>query len=334
VGVRPPEAPRPIYLRRDRLSEAAIYGEVTYDLTARLSVTAGARWFATQVSTKAGEFTLSQVPLAPLRVRLTDDGMLPKLRVSYAVTPDILVYAQMQKGYRAGGFNVPAAAGGNLGAERAAARFSPDHLWSYELGAGAPLFDRQLLLRAAVFHADWIGLQTDQRLASGLPLTVNIGDGSNTGLEAEAVWRPNERLLVRANVLIEDPQITRAADVFPARRDIGLPGVPYDMGGAFVRYRWPTALGLEAEVTGQLAYVGRSYLTFDGGTDNRQGGYASGRVAASLSGRAWRASVWIDNVADETGNTFAFGNPFSRQRFTQATPLRPRTAGFGVTRSF
>jgi outer membrane receptor protein involved in Fe transport len=334
VGVTPPEPARSVYRRRDKLSEAALYGEIAYDLTTRLSVTVGARWFSTRVSTEAGDFSLSQIPLGPMSGRLTDDGVAPKFRISYAATPDILVYAQMQRGYRAGGFNVPAAAGGSLIPERATARFSPDHLWNYEIGAGAPLFDHTLLLRAAIFHADWIGLQTDQRLASGLPFTVNIGDGSNTGIEAEAVWRPNERLLVRANMLVEDPQITRAADVFPARRDIGLPGVPFDMGGAFARYRWPAWRGLTPEVSGEVAYVGPSYLTFDGGADNRQGGYASARLAASLEGYGWRATAFANNVTDETGNTFAFGNPFSRQRFTQATPLRPRTVGLTVTRGF
>ena len=334
VGVLPPEPGRPVYRRRDKLSEAALYGELTDDLTTRLSVTAGARWFATRVSTDARDFSLAQTPLPEMRGRLTDDGFAPKLRVTYALAPDVLVYAQMQKGYRAGGFNVPPAAGGSLIPERASARFSPDHLWSYEAGASAPLYDHSLLLRAAVFHADWIGLQTDQRLGSGLPITVNIGDGSNTGLEAEATWRPDEHLLVRANVLVEDPQITRAADAFPARRDIGLPGVPFEMGGAFVRYRWPVVRGWTAEVNGQVSFVGRSYLTFDGGADNRQGGYASGRIAAILSGHGWRATAFVDNVGDETGNTFAFGNPFSRQRFTQATPLRPRTLGVGLARSF
>jgi outer membrane receptor protein involved in Fe transport len=334
VGVTPPEPARSVYRRHDELTEGALYGEIAYDLTSRLSVTVGTRWFSTRISTRAGDFSLSQNPIGPMSGRLTDDGMAPKVRVSYAVTPDILVYAQMQRGYRAGGFNAPAAAGGSLLPERATARFSPDHLWSYEIGAGAPLLDHTLMLRAAIFHADWIGLQTDQRLASGLPITVNIGDGSNTGLEAEAVWRPNEQLLVRANLLVEDPQITRAADVFPARRDIGLPGVPFDMGGAFARYRWPAWRGLTAEVSGELAYVGRSYLTFDGGADNRQGGYASARLAASLEGHSWRATAFANNVTDETGNTFAFGNPFSRQRFTQATPLRPRTVGLTLTRGF
>jgi outer membrane receptor protein involved in Fe transport len=214
-----------------------------------------------------------------------------------------------------------------------AAQFRPDHLWNYEIGAGLPLFDHRLTLRGAIFHADWNGLQTDQRLASGLPMTVNVGDGSNTGIEAEATWRPDERLQVRANFLLEDPSITRASDVFPARRDIGLPGVPRAMGGADLRYRWRIG-DFEAETSAQLAYVGKSYLTFDGGSGNAMGGYASGRIAQVLRRAAWRFTAYVDNVGDERGNTFAFGNPFSRARATQATPLRPRSVGVAVARSF
>lgn len=332
VGVNPPAPARWIYRRRDRYNEAAAYGEVSYDFTSRFSVTGGARLFATRVDTRAGAFGLADPPLEPFHQSLTDQGVAPKLRVTYAVTPKIRIYAQMQKGFRAGGFNIPAAAGGGA-VPAIAARFEPDHLWNYELGAGAPLFDGAVLVRAALFHTDWRGLQTDQRLSSGLPLTVNIGDGSNTGLEAEALWRPDDHLQVRANLLLEDPQITRAANVFPARRDIGLPGVPYDMGAASAHYRWQVGSRLMAELVGQVAYVGRSYLTFDGGTDNRMGGYATGRVAASLSGYGWRMTAFVDNVADATGNTFAFGNPFSRTRATQATPQRPRTVGVSLDRA-
>ncbi len=332
VGVTPPEPARSIYRRRDELIETAVYGEVAYDLTPRLTATAGARWFMTRVDTRAGDFELAADPLDPVHERLTDSGLAPKLRLSFAASPDIVIYAQVQEGYRAGGFNTPARAGGGA-IEPVAAQFSPDHLWNYEIGAGLPLFDHTVTLRGAIFHADWYGLQTDQRLASGLPMTVNIGDGSNTGVEAEATWRPNEHLQVRANLLIEDPKITRAADVFPARRDIGLPGVPYDMGAADVRYRWRIGR-FEAEAAAQVAYVGRSYLTFDGGSGNAMGGYASGRVASTISTDVWRATAYVDNVADERGNTFAYGNPFSRTRATQATPLRPRTVGLGLSRYF
>jgi outer membrane receptor protein involved in Fe transport len=321
-----------IYRRRDALSEGAIYGEVAYDITSRITATLGGRWFATRVDTRAGDFDIALSPVAPLHEKLTDQGVVPKARISFAATPDVVIYAQVQEGYRAGGFNIPPAAGAGP-PETVAARFDPDHLWSYEIGAGLPLFDHRLQLRGAIFHADWFGLQTDQRLASGLPMTVNIGDGSNTGIEGEAVWRPNSHWQVRANLLLEDPRITRAADVFPARRDIGLPGVPYDMGAADVRYRWRIG-AYEAETSAQVFYVGRSYLTFDGGLGNAMGGYASGRVAAALRRKSWRATAYVDNVADARGNTFAYGNPFSRARATQATPLRPRTVGMSLARSF
>ncbi|MGZ6015664.1 MAG: hypothetical protein ACXWKM_07950, partial [Phenylobacterium sp.] len=61
---------------------------------------------------------------------------------------------------------------------------------------------------------------------------------------------------------------------------------------------------------------------------------ASGRVAVGLGGQAWKMTAYVDNVADERGNTFAYGNPFSRARATQATPLRPRTVGMGFARAF
>jgi outer membrane receptor protein involved in Fe transport len=333
VGLDPVVASRSIYQRHDALSEAAVYGEVAYDLTPRLTTTVGARAFVTRVDTRADDFDIALTPVAPLHEQLTDQGVAPKVRIAFAATPDVVIYAQVQEGYRAGGFNIPAAAGGSVVPETVDAQFKPDHLWSYEVGAGLPLFDHSLVLRGAIFHADWDGLQTDQRLASGLPLTVNIGDGSNTGIEGEAVWRPDAHLQVRANLLLEDPKITRAADVFPARRDIGLPGVPYEMGAADVRYRWSIGR-FQAETSAQVFYVGRSYLTFDGGLGNAMGGYASGRLAAALRTAAWRITVYVDNVADERGNTFAYGNPFSRARATQATPLRPRTLGLGLERSF
>ncbi|WP_293386420.1 TonB-dependent receptor [Phenylobacterium sp.] len=332
VDVNPVGPTRSIYRRRDSLAEGALYGEVAYDISSRLTATLGARWFVTRVDTRADDFDIAEAPIPALREGLTDQGVAPKFRVSYAAAAELVIYGQVQEGYRAGGFNIPAAAGGPT-TEAVSPQFKPDHLWSYEIGATLPVFDHRLMLRGAVFHADWDGLQTDQRLASGLPLTVNIGDGSNTGVEGEAVWRPDDHLLVRINMLIEDPKITRAGDVFPARRDIGLPGVPYDMGGADLRYRWRIG-PYQAEASAQAVYVGRSYLTFDGGVDNAMGGYASGRLAGTLRAQAWRATLYLDNVADERGNTFAFGNPFSRARATQATPLRPRTLGFGVAHSF
>ena len=91
---------------------------------------------------------------------------------------------------------------------------------------------------------------------------------------------------------------------------------------------------LHAEVSAQASYVGRSFLTFDGGAATAMGDYGPGRIAAPVSRGSWQAQAYVANVTDEEGNTFAYGNPFSRLRARQATPLPPRTFGLALRRSF
>jgi outer membrane receptor protein involved in Fe transport len=323
---------RSVYRRRDRLSEGALYGEAAYDLTERLTVTLGGRLFASRLTSEAMDFDLAPGLNEPER-QLTASGVAPKFRASYAWSPDRVVYVQYQEGFRAGGFNIPAAADG-VSAGRLGSAFRPDRLSSYEAGGTLALFDRTLRLRAAVFHADWSRLQTDQYLPSGLLMTVNIGDGTNTGVEVEAQWRPDDHWQVRGNLLVEDPSITHPSNAFPAAVDIGLPGVSSVLGSADLLYRWSIAPGWQGEASGQVAYVGHSFLTFDGATASRMGGYAVARLGLAVSSERTRVQLAVDNVADDRGDTFSFGNPFSSARARQSTPLRPRTVTLNLSRSF
>ena len=332
--LRPIDDALSLYHRRDKLSEEALFGEATYELTARIMVTGGLRAFTSRTITTGDDFGLAGDPTEAVHGDHVNRGVAPKLRVSYSLAPDMVVYAQAQEGYRAGGFNLPSFARRNPGPVTVARAFRPDHMWNYEIGGVAPLFDNRLILRTAVFHSDWHGVQTDQYFANGLPLTVNVGDGSNTGVEAEAIWRPDDKLMVRASVLVNDPQLTRTTRLLPATPDKGLPGVPYGTASADVRYRWTVGHGLIAEISAQADYVGKSYVTFDAGTQNLMGGYGDGRLNASLFNDRWRLDGYLNNLTDAGANTFAFGNPFSRARAMQSTPLRPRTLGVRVTRSF
>ncbi|THD77233.1 MAG: TonB-dependent receptor [Phenylobacterium sp.] len=318
-----------VYRRRDHLQEQAVYGEASYDLSSRLTVTAGLRWFSTHRSSHADEFDLASPALPAMDGELTDRGLAPKIRFSYAFAPDVVVYAEAQKGFRAGGFNIPAAAAGTGAAPSGTdlPRFGSDRLWNYEVGGAAPLFDHRLSLRVALFHTDWTHLQTDQFLTSGLPMTVNIGDGENNGVEAEALWLSGRHWQVRLNVLLDDPQIVSPSSAFPAQADAGLPDVPNQLESLDVLYRWTPRSGLEADVSAQAGYVGRSHVTFETNPSALMGGYATARLAAELMADHWRLRAYIDNLTGETGDTFAFGNPFSRARGAQVTPLRPRTVG-------
>ena len=324
---------RAVFNRSDRLEEAAVYGELTYDVTARITATLGGRLFATRVRTLARDFEISPTPIPQVDGRLTDRGFNPKVRISYAFRPDRVIYLQAQDGFRTGGFNVPAQADGMPGGPDVAT-YRPDRLRSFEIGGEATLLHRALTVRIAGYLADWRDVQTDQFRASGLPVTLNIGDGRNSGVEFEAAWQPNSHWRVRASGLVNDPELTRSTDVFLAKVDIGLPGVAKRTGAFDVAYGWNVRSRWRAEIGLQGAYVGRSFLTFDGGSASKMGGYAVARLAGSLQSADWRLDAYIDNLTDEAGDTFSFGNPFSRARSRQATPLPPRTFGLAIRRSF
>jgi hypothetical protein len=140
--------------------------------------------------------------------------------------------------------------------------------------------------------------------------------------------------VLRADVLVNAPELDHANPEFPARADLGLAGVPDVSGGISAHYAWPLAGGRSFELDGRYAYVGRSHLTFDAATSPRMGGYAVGRLAATLDSGRWRLTLAVDNPADQGGDTFAYGNPFTLRPTPQTTPLRPRTLSLPLRTTF
>jgi len=322
--------------RTDRLIEGALYGELSYLLTPSLTITGGLRWFGSRLATRSAADAPEADRSSGFAGTMTNHGAAPKAVISYG-HPDRLIYAQVAQGYRSGGFNgeqLFTGSGATTGPAALPRAFKPDELWSYEIGGRLGLFERRLHLSAALYHAEWNDLQSDQYFSSGLPVTVNIGDGSNTGLELEAAWRSRGPLSGRVALLLDDPQLTRARPSFPAQPDNGLPGVAKIAGGASATYAFDMPYALRGALTAGIDYVGRSYLTFDRAGAARMGGFGLVNMSASVSRAAWKLELIGQNLTDETGNTFSYGNPFSRPLISQITPPRPQNFNLVLTRTF
>jgi outer membrane receptor protein involved in Fe transport len=309
--------------RSDDIREAAAYGELTYALTGSLSLTAGLRWFdygldtASRVTQGAG--------LRAFSGRLDENGLSPKLLLSYAPSPDLLLYAQAAEGYRAGGFNTA----GRLDAS--ASPYHPDELWNYEIGAKARWLDDRVQLRAALFAADWTSIQSDQYRPDGLAYTANVGAGHNLGLELETVWRATSRLDLRAAALVSQPSLKRRDPALnPA--SVALAGINGATASVAFDHHRPVGAGATIHLRGRVRYVGHAILNLE-----PQAPPAPDFVEASAS-LAWEAPRWtltayVDNLLDRTSDSFAFGNPFNRAD-AAVTPLRPRTVGARLSRRF
>lgn len=326
---RPVKNPSPFYTeaRIDQVDELALFGELTWAFTPRLSMTAGARWFDFRFHTTS---SVSQARGdRDFEAKGAGSGFSPKLSVQYRLYDRATVYAQVAKGYRAGGFNTSGLIGQNFDRRinNPARRYDPDELWSLETGAKMTFWRERLQLRMAVFYALWRNIQTDQFLPSGLPYTANAGNGVNGGLELEATMRPRAHWEVRLAGLIDNPHLTEASPAFASRTDAGLPGVPSGSGSFGVSFDRPLVSGRTLRVETAIGYVGQSHLTFDAQHLYTMGGYANANLSLALDGPRARTTLFIDNVFDGQGNTFAFGDPFRINRSVEATPLRPRTVG-------
>lgn len=322
--------------REDHLVEAAMFGELSYDLTSRTTVTVGGRVFGSSLNTDA-RTTLSSATSA-FHARTSHHGFAPKLRLAFRPKAAVTLYVAAAEGYRTAGFNTaqpPGSAFGDAGTGglQPLRRYAGDELWSYEAGARWRSADERFSLRMAVAQARWRDVQADLLLPSGLSYTANLGDGRTRTFELEAAYAAGPFRLA-SNVVKQDSDITRVAGGLSGRLDRPLsntPEIAFAFSGA---YAVPITEVWQAELVASYTYVGRSHLTVDGITAAAMGGYGDVRVGASLKSGTALFGVSVDNLLNSSGDTLAFGNPFSLSAWRQATPQRPRTVRLRLERSF
>ncbi len=205
----------------------AAFGQATYDLTDRLSVTGGLRYtkekrtynrFTTTVSTFAGlnglAFSFPGSLPAPLNLDndATFDAWTPSLTLSFKPSPDSQIYASASRGFKSGGFNGRANSLADLtlvvnGAPKLVTNFEPETVWTYETGAKASFLDGRIYIAADVFMSDFKNFQA--RVgggAVGVFPVLNAGKMSIWGAEVEAVVKPTKAWTVRTSLGYLDAQ--------------------------------------------------------------------------------------------------------------------------------
>ena len=320
--------------RKDDLLELALFGEASWDLTDVLTITAGARVYGFDYSTDS---SVIQRKVGRTFSGSGDaSGLSPKLALSWRLNDFQSLFASVSQGYRVGGFNTAGPAGQRFtGAPGMPAReYAGDRLWNYEVGSRGFAWNGRVQYRASAYASRWIDIESDQFLPTGLGYVVNVGDGVDVGAEVEANWQVSDDLKIRVNALVADPRITRPDPDFNASADNGLPGVPGAAANASVEYRRSIWGQHRLTVTGDVSYVGPSYVTFDAEKRHRQGNYTRARASVGLEGGSWSAIVFIDNVFDTEANTFAYSDPFRLTDSQAITPLRPITAGVSLRWAF
>jgi iron complex outermembrane receptor protein len=316
--------------RRDHLHELAAYGEATWRFAPGWTVAAGARAFRSDLEVKANIVGAPPAQSRDVHEHSHFRGISPKFSLQYEFMDGLLAYGLYSEGFRPGGVNST----NFLPIKPSRTTFEPDRLQNFELGAKGRFADGRLVLRAAGFYDLWSNIQSDQYRASGLAYTANVGDAHIKGFEAEAAYDWDFGLTLQANVLYSAPKFTSVNPDFASFLGSGLPGAPRWSGGLLARYTHPLPRDLTLRLVGQASYVGAARLTFDPTLSARTDPVIDAVLLAEVAARRWSAGVFVDNPADTSGNTFAYGNPFTfgptSFQVRQVTPQRPRTIGVRV----
>jgi iron complex outermembrane recepter protein len=290
-----------------------VYGQLSWDATERLEITAAARYDDneyrdTQYTTRERSTT---VPVFDRQGSLTDtqleeaDAFQPKVQLSYRLYEDFMVYATWSRGFRAGSFNTGSFT-------------RPERTTNYEIGAKTTLFDRRMVLNTAVFHIDY----SDQQFSTVVStppfrMPVTIPESKIDGAELEATVLATRALSFSGAVGYLDSRERGGARSPIAPRwtasfatDLVLP----------ITDRWNFRLHGDYRYTNSL-YLSRNELTQLGAKD-----FVNAR--AGIENERWKAMAFVDNLFDTrqitTDGAFIGGGYVRAQN-------RPRSFGVEVS---
>jgi outer membrane receptor protein involved in Fe transport len=343
--VRAALEPPDIYWTTDQTrsnKETAIFGEVSFDFTEKLSMAYSARYFDFDSSLvgfsgtfwwpspQFGERGEAGGPNPNTNLSTNDSDIVSKFNVTYLINDDVMVFASWSEGYRPGGLN-------RVYNTEIGGVYQPDFLTSIEIGVKMTLLDGRMRFNAALFTQSWDNFQLSKidTSVSVLTLTDNVGNAESSGIEFDGSflitdsWDMNFGLSYIDSTLSDDYWL-RAADegVTPPEAPAGteLPRVPNLKWNITSRYTFDVR-GKQAFIQGNYVYTGESYNLLYGTsvtrTRDKQEAYKILNLAIGVDMGSWATELFVKNATDERGQVFINGFSYD----SRITTNRPRTVG-------
>lgn len=366
----------------------AAFGEATYSVTDYLRLTLGARW--TTDKREAGDVgyvAISPAVAGPPCLPAngfppgTECSVLPpgasydssktfkratwRVGTEYDITPRNMLFANVAKGFKAGGFNIAV----DPQQTNQLLAFAPETITAYTVGLRNRFADNAIQLNLEGFYWDYKNLQLSQIILDGAgnlaAATQNAGKARIYGFNVDAIAKPFDGTTLRAaveylNAEYQTYLYSQAAALTPPG-SVGCPvtasGLPAGPLGPFVDInckgfpltrapKWSGNVGVAqvfdlvggGDVTfdGDLTFATKRYVANSFTRGSLDGSY--GILSASLTYNApderWSVGGFIRNIT----NTAAFvggGEPAPYvPQFLATGILPPRTYGVNFKASF
>lgn len=340
-------------------SSKALFVDATFDLTEKLAIGAGIRFF--ELATALQSQSLPGEPATPTTPRVSnysykEDGHTPRYFARYSVTDSLMFFGSYSEGFRIGGATAPInfqtnpqclpVVEDNGLLPYAGGAFYSDSVETTELGVKSEFLGGRMRANVAAYHTDWSDLQQQIRL-TGFPgslctsvLTANVGAAEVDGAELEFSAMATDRVTLSATVAYTDARIVdpgpgsalaKVGDRFPnvpewtasLMADYSVPSQAFGGSTFFVhadaRYISETSPQIGRPANPQLMLPEYTLVGL-------RGGFTFGDKPTTVT-------LFIDNLFDDD----AFVNARGRVGVPTdvwATPSAPRTIGLTVRKDF
>lgn len=306
----------------------AAFVDATYKVTDQLTVLGGFRY---SEDAKKGDIQTAAAGLLA-KVDTTFGSETWRLGAQMQFTPEIMSYATISRGFRAGGF------GKISNSARALDTFDPETATNYEVGARMDLFDRRLRINPTLFYTQWDNIQVQRIVpgATGVQIFVdNAAKAHSQGFELEAEAVVTENLHITANMALLDIKY----DEVGATNTITLnshfqraPALTYSIGAEYGR-NLTDALRLTAAVN--YSFEAHQYAVPSDLDQLLLPSYAllNARLQLLNSNAGWSVAVFGTNLTDEV--YYVGGDNFATSTGAAQYDLgRPREFGVNLRYTF
>ena len=251
-----------------------------------------------------------------------DDDISPSVNVRYFVTPDIMTYASVSRGFKSGGFNQRREAVGSNG------EFDEETATNYELGWKGTWADRRLQFNGTFYFVDYDDFQAQAFDGSTIRVT-NAGSMESYGTEMDLVFIAAADLTIGTALGynkaeykdFENGQCTVEQSFYQYYivdgAQFGAPGLmsscTQDLGGealdnapewtlsTFVQYERSLTTDLVGTARLEHNYIDEFYLDqdLDPVLKNDSVDLVNLRLTLGDTENSWEASLWGRNMLDE-----------------------------------
>jgi outer membrane receptor protein involved in Fe transport len=199
---------------RNRVTEKALFGEVSYDIVDSLTLTLGGRLFEYRTRPQAELLpNAAQVPAYNFEAAAEKHSdFIPKASLTFKPNKDFMLYGLYSEGFRIGGLNVFALPFPDL-----PLTFDSDTTKNFEVGTRFDLIDNTLSVDLTVYHIDWDNIQARLFTPDVRAYTTNGGGADIDGMELSLTLRPTRGLTFQSNVSYNDARLSEfLPDTFAA----------------------------------------------------------------------------------------------------------------------